>query len=214
MTTTASTLQRTYAHPIPTRRLDPPGSSVPPENSALPGGSGAPGNRGPATEAPHVRPRLRLHREAEVPRRIAALTRGTVSATSDFEGDGQRPDELAGNRQEERQILAIARMVCQATAEVLVGLRQPQQLNQWLDTDVLFKITQRAGVMARYRKALNQGSRRRPPRLQFLSLRAEPVRRGAWEVSVVFADGNRARACAMRLQAHRKRWRVSALELG
>ncbi|GAA1813418.1 hypothetical protein GCM10009771_13980 [Nesterenkonia flava] len=45
-------------------------------------------------------------------------------------------------------------------------------------------------------------------------MRADNVARGVWEVAVIFTDGHRTRACALRLQAHRRRWQVVALELG
>lgn len=152
--------------------------------------------------------RFRLHREAEVPRMMAAL--GTDAAPSAWAQDAQRPDELATLRQERRQIVAISRVVCQAVAEVLAGLRPVAQMSRWLTPEVHDKVRQRGEILARHR----QGSTVYGGPLAFRSIRTTHVRPGIWEVSVVFSDERRTRACAMRLQAHRRRWRISAMELG
>lgn len=124
--------------------------------------------------------------------------------------DAQRPDELATLRQERRQIVAISRVVCQAVAEVLAGLRPATQMSRWLTPQVHDKVRQRGEILARHR----QGSAVHGGRLAFRSVRTTYVRPGVWEVAVVFSDERRTRACAMRLQAHRRRWRISAMELG
>lgn len=160
---------------------------------------------GPAPADPA---RFRLHREAEVPRMAASLS--TDGPSSAFAADAQRPDELATLRQERRQIVAISRVVCQAVAEVLAGLRPVQQMSRWLTPEVHDKVRQRGEILARHR----QGSTVYGGPLTFRSIRTTHVRPGVWEVSVVFSDERRTRACAMRLQAHRRRWRISAMELG
>lgn len=158
------------------------------------------------------RPGFRLQRESELPRLLAAMgVAEDVSAESTASGDGQRPDPLAGQRQERRQIIAIARVVCQATAEVLAGLRPAAQLERWLEVEVQSKVRQRAAITARQ----SAGSTTiRPQALRFRAERALHLRAGVWEVAVVFSDERRTRACALRLQAHRRRWRVVAMELG
>lgn len=174
------------------------------EDSSDAGSSGAAGEQlGPG--------RLRLHREAEIPRLLAAGGIGDqIHAASPEAGDGSRPDELATFRQERRQITAIARVVCQATAEVLAGLRSVQQLSRWLAPEVHDKVRQRGELMARHRS----DSTVQAGPLAFGSIRSTQLRAGVWEVSVVFSDEQRVRACALRLQAHRRRWRVTAMELG
>lgn len=154
---------------------------------------------------------LQLHREADVPRLVAEdgpeARAGSPSAAV---GDGRRPDELATYRQERRQIIAISRMVCQAVAEVLAGLRPAQQLSRWLTPEVHDKVRQRGDLLARHRRdtTVQAGP------LAFGAVRTTRLRTGVWEVSVVFSDDQRVRACALRVQAHRRRWRVSAMELG
>lgn len=156
-------------------------------------------------------PRFRIQRESEVPQLLASMeAEGLLSSSAVRRTDGQRPDELASAQQERRQVIAVARVVCQATAETLLGLRSVSQLRRWLDREVYNKVQQRVAVMARHR----EGATVRPRPLSFRSERAcQPVP-GTWEVSVVFSDEMRTRACAMRLEAHRGRWRVVAMELG
>lgn len=155
--------------------------------------------------------RFILHRETEIPRMVAAL--GSPHAPEEPSGppdQAQRPDELATRRQEHRQIVAISRVVCQAVAEVLAGLRPVQQMSRWLAPEVHDKVRQRGEILARHR----QGTTVCAGPLTFRAVRATHVRTGVWEVAVVFSDERRTRACAMRFQAHRRRWRVSAMELG
>ena len=149
-------------------------------------------------------PRFRLRREAQVPKLLASQGHPVDEA------ELHRPTALAGFHEERRQILAICRVVSQATVETLAGLRSPAQLQRWLEREVHHKVWQRAQLMARRRGATPV----RPTPLKFLSERTTPVRPGVWESALVFDDGNRVRACALRLQAHLRRWRVTALELG
>jgi hypothetical protein len=162
------------------------------------------------TDEVDEQPRLfRIQRESEVPRMLAVM--GECESVADSgAADGRRPDALASERQEHRQVVAVARVVCQATAETLLGLRPVSQLRRWLEAEVYHKVQQRAAIMARHR----EGSTVRPRPLIFRSERACQPRPGCWEVAVVFSDELRTRACAMRLQAHRGRWRVVAMELG
>lgn len=157
------------------------------------------------------RPRFRIQREAEVPRLLASMGADqALSGSTSRPTDGQRPDELANLQQERRQVVAIARVVCQATAETLLGLRPVSQLRRWLDIEVYSKVQERAEIMARHRV----GAMVQPRPLAFRSERTCQAAPGSWEVAVVFSDELRTRACAMRLQAHRGRWRVVAMELG
>ncbi|WP_255316630.1 Rv3235 family protein [Nesterenkonia sp. Act20] len=173
--------------------------------------------------------RYRLRREDEVPallRRLRGAPRGEPQPSSPTEP----PTTLATFREERRQICAISRIVCQVTSEVLLGLRPATQLSRWMDLEVQQKVQERAAVLAEARRspthrrtpaspperaAADRGARvPRPQPLRFGTVRAQRAARGAWEVSVVFGDATRIRACAMRLEAHRRRWRVVAMELG
>lgn len=191
----------------------------------------APRPMGPSATGPsdHDRVRYRLRREDEVPALIRRL-RGDPRGEPQPSKPTEPPTALATFREERRQICAISRIVCQVTSEVLLGLRPANQLNRWMDLDVQQKVQERAAVLADARRGPaghrtpasppeRAGADRgatvpRPQPLRFGTVRAHRAARGAWEVSVVFGDATRIRACAMRLEAHRRRWRVVAMELG
>ena len=140
-----------------------------------------------------------------------------LSAEGHSDGDGKRPTELAGLREEARQISAISRIVSQATLEALAGVRPATQLKRWMEPEVWAKVAERAQLMAETRKSegvSRDGTLPAPRTLQIRRIRTEPVRAGVWEVAIVMSDTKRARACALRFEAHRRRWRVVALELG
>ena len=157
-----------------------------------------------------ARKTFRLQREAELPTDLRRSTPQDVTAESRAQGDGRRPTELATAPEEERQIMAISQIVCQATMEALAGLRPVNQLQRWLETEVYRKVRERVelthDIFAPTLKA--------PRPLAFHQVRTEKNAPGAWEVAVVFGDAQRIRACALRIEAHRRRWRVVALELG
>ncbi|MGJ9405334.1 Rv3235 family protein [Nesterenkonia aurantiaca] len=184
----------------------------------------APGSSGPG-QGSAERGGYRLQREDEVPALMRRL-RGERGTTAERGAPGEPPTTLASYREERRQICAISRIVCQVTTEVLQGLRPAAQLQRWLDPEVQQKVTERARLLTETRRASpgaatgtgNRGAGThtipRPQPLTFGHLRAERLVRGVWEVSVVFGDGKRIRACALRIEAHRRRWRVVAMELG
>ncbi|WP_022871867.1 Rv3235 family protein [Nesterenkonia alba] len=152
---------------------------------------------------------FRLHREAEVPRMLRRMGHPELAAEASEDTDRQRPVELAGFAEERRQIVAVSRVVCQAALETLAGLRPAHQMQRWCAPAIQQKIAQRAELVHH-----TVGGRAQPQRVTFLSVRADRVRATVWEVALVFTDGHRARACALRLQAHRRRWQVVAMELG
>ncbi|WP_146341196.1 Rv3235 family protein [Nesterenkonia sp. NBAIMH1] len=154
--------------------------------------------------------RFRLRREAEVPRLLRAMGYDDPTMLPDGESDGRRPTELASEAEESRQIQAMSKVVCQAALETFAGLRPAHQMERWLAPSVYEKIVARADLVAHMRA----GGGSHSARLQFLSVRPCRVRPGIWEVSVVFADARRVRACALRLEAHRRRWQVTAMEMG
>ncbi|WP_147108491.1 Rv3235 family protein [Nesterenkonia populi] len=154
--------------------------------------------------------RFRLRREADVPRLLRAMGHTDVAVTAEGAADGRRPVELAAEAEEGRQIQAMAKVVCQAAVETFAGLRPAHQMERWLAPAVHEKIVERAELVAHLQP--NPGTR--AARLHFRSVRPCRVRQGVWEVSVVFADARRVRACALRLKAHRRRWQVVAMEMG
>ncbi|MDR8018105.1 Rv3235 family protein [Nesterenkonia aerolata] len=158
-----------------------------------------------------------------------AQTPGAGASTADpgSGADGRRPTALASQREEQRQIMAISRIVCQATLEALAGQRPAGQLQRWLEPSVWAKVAERAELLRHlhttpphHPASLPQTSpqpavpRPAPPAQAVRRLRTAHIAPGSWEVSVVLDDGARTRACALRLQAHRGRWQVCAMELG
>lgn len=164
------------------------------------------------TPAPLVRTRstFRLQREGELASDLRSSTPTDVVAASSARGDGRRPSALATSAEEERQINAIARIVCQATMEALAGLRPVVQLQRWLEAQVYSKVRERVELTHEAQDLAPKA----PRPLAFHQVRTVKVAQGVWECSVVFGDEHRVRACALRLEAHRRRWRVVALELG
>jgi hypothetical protein len=90
-----------------------------------------------------------------------------------------------------------------AAVEVLVGMRPMVQLTRWLTPAV-------QGALASRRPA--PAPRRRRPTVR--SVRVVRVSPTSAEACVVVHDGERVRAAAARLEAHREHWRVTALQVG
>lgn len=135
---------------------------------------------------------------------------------SQADTDGKRPTTLATFQEEKRHVTAIARIVCQATMEAFIGIRPAHQLQRWLDSEVFRKVKQRADLYAGLREQdlLNSTPSTTPRPLTLERTRAEQIRNGVWEVCVLFTHEGRIRACALRLEAHRRKWKVMAFELG
>ncbi|GAB3187688.1 Rv3235 family protein [Nesterenkonia suensis] len=177
----------------------------------------------PETSRPPSPPRrpntFRLQREEEVQRLLERRRADDISASAAADGDRRRPTELATQREERRQVHAVSRLICQATMESLAGVRPVQQLHRWMVPAVYEKVRERSTLMAHARRPSGRGHAASagtapPTRLSLRQIRTQPVESGVWEVSVIFTDETRTRACAMRVEAHRGRWRAVALELG
>lgn len=188
--------------------------------------AGAPGRfTAPAPQAGE--PLLRLDSARPAPQQppsqpgTALSQKGTdtlpLTARGRDDGDRRRPTELAGPREEQRQIMAISGIVCRATLEALEGTRPVLQLQRWMELETWEKVAERTELMAAARRgrgaAENQGTSSSRP-VEVRNMRCARVRPGVWEVAVVLSDELRTRACGLRLEAHRRRWRVVALELG
>lgn len=165
---------------------------------------------------------FQLHREGELPELLRRPGATQLSAEAPQDGDRRRPTDLATHREERRQVIAVSRLICHATMESLAGVRPVQQLQRWLEHTVYQKVRERADLLQRTRRlkagrSEHQGDQSethvRAP-LSLRRIRAHQVAAGVWEVSVIFNEAARTRACALRLEAHRGRWRAIALELG
>jgi hypothetical protein len=112
-------------------------------------------------------------------------------------------------REEERYIRSLARIVALACVEAELGLRPARQLSAWLDLPTYGKMTRRAELARRVRP--DRGVAGAP---QALGSRCCPAGDGIYEASATIRLPDRVRAMALRIERHRDRWKVTALELG
>lgn len=99
--------------------------------------------------------------------------------------------------------------IVRAAVEVLTGSRPTAQLARWLSADLYETVARRAGLALRIKG--------RPTLVRQAVVRRVHLCRlgpGTAEASVVVHDGERVRAAAVRIEAHRGRWRATALEIG
>lgn len=129
-------------------------------------------------------------------------------------GSGDGPDRARGaarerRREEERHIRALAGIVAQACVEAECGLRPARQLAAWLDLPTYEKMVRRSVLAAQARSAA-------APALipRALNARCSQTAEGIYEASATVMVTGRVRAMALRIERHRQRWRVTALELG
>ena len=96
-----------------------------------------------------------------------------------------------------------------AAVEALTGSRPVAQLARWMTGEIYDSLSRRAGLAVRIKG--------RPTLVRqavVRSVRVCEVAPLANEASVVVHDGTRVRAAAVRIEAHRGRWRATALEIG
>jgi hypothetical protein len=90
--------------------------------------------------------------------------------------------------------------------EVLLGARPPAQLARWLTGDLFGSLSRRAIV--------GQSMATAARRVRVVRVHTCTVDEAHHEASVVFHDGRRVRAAAIRIEVYRGRWRATALEIG
>ncbi|MDI3331988.1 MAG: Rv3235 family protein [Micrococcus sp.] len=112
-------------------------------------------------------------------------------------------------REEERHIRSLARIVALACVEAELGLRPARQLSAWLDLPTYGKMARRADLAGRIRPG--RGATGAP---RALGARCCPAGDGIYEASATVQLPDRVRAMALRIERHRDRWKVTALELG
>ncbi|MFC7402034.1 Rv3235 family protein [Citricoccus sp. GCM10030269] len=113
--------------------------------------------------------------------------------------------------EEARHIRSLARVVALACVEAELGLRPARQLSAWLDLSTYGKMVRRADLAQRIRPS-SEGSA--APMPQALGARCCAAGEGVYEASATIQLPDRVRAMALRIEKHRTRWRVTALELG
>ncbi|MEZ5117132.1 MAG: Rv3235 family protein [Candidatus Nanopelagicales bacterium] len=103
----------------------------------------------------------------------------------------------------------VARLA-RAVLEVVSGERPSGQLVRWTSRPVHAELARRAACARRH--PVNQG--RSPMVRQVRSVRVCPVAPGIVEACAVVSGPQRARAVAIRLEAHRGRWLATAVAVG
>ncbi|WP_372594891.1 Rv3235 family protein [Actinotalea sp.] len=118
--------------------------------------------------------------------------------------------------------------VALAAVEVLAGTRPLAQLTRWVTPGLLDQLAGRQRLLAPARArraaevaaAANRAGPRpsAPPapaaRARVRSVRVSRLGPTVAEGTVVLHDGDRVRAAAVRLEVHRRSWRVSVLQIG
>ncbi len=115
-------------------------------------------------------------------------------------------------------------VIVNAALESLLGIRPMHQLIDWVTPEVYEQLTARAQVRATRRPIPGSrtpgsaggraGAGTPQKRTQIITTRVVRVSAVAAEATVIIHDGNRPRAAALRVEEHRGRWRVCALEIG
>lgn len=100
----------------------------------------------------------------------------------------------------------VVRSIAAAAVEVLNGHRSVRQLQRWLAPHIYMALAQRAGIAARCGKRISLPARVISSRTCFPT----PF---VCEAAVVVWDVNRPRACTIRMEIHRGRWRANALDV-
>lgn len=93
-----------------------------------------------------------------------------------------------------------------AAVEVLNGHRSIRQLQKWLAPHTYIALAQRAGLASRCGKRTSLPAR-------VISSRTCFPRPAVCEAAIVVWDVNRPRACTIRMEMHRGRWRANALDV-
>ncbi|ROR73749.1 Rv3235 family protein [Bogoriella caseilytica] len=94
------------------------------------------------------------------------------------------------------------------TVEVLQGLRPAGQLMRWLTPPLYDRVAHQAAPPER------RPRHRLPRRATVRRVRVCEVSPGVVEAAVILHDGAHLRAAAVRLEARRTRWCVTALQIG
>ena len=101
--------------------------------------------------------------------------------------------------------------ITRAIVEVAHGERPPAQLTRWVAKSQLSLLAARGRSFARHPAARSQGSTSRLRRIR--GVRCCRVAPGIVEASAVVVGAQRSSAVAIRLQAYRGRWVVTAVEM-
>lgn len=101
--------------------------------------------------------------------------------------------------------------IARAIVEVAHGERPPAQLSRWVTKPQLSLLAARGRSFARHPASRTQGSTSRLRRIR--GVRCCRISPGIVEASAVIVGAQRSSALALRLQAYRGRWVVTAVEM-
>lgn len=169
-----------------------------------PGGTGAPQGAPahPGTRPSWDRVRFAVGIAPAPPSTMPATARGSVVLTVPVPPREDSPSPLP-------EPAPWAGAVVLGAVEALVGLRPPNQLARLLAPELYGPLARRARLAER---VVGRPSRAR--RTQVRRVRVCRIDPRTVEAAVVVHDGDRVRGAAVRLEAHRGRWRATALEIG
>lgn len=119
--------------------------------------------------------------------------------------EGRRQRRL----EQERHIRSLAGIVAQACVEAELGLRPARQLSAWLDLPTYGKMMRRAELAERTRT--DRSATASPRTIQARCCEITPA---LYEASATVHTAGRVRALALRIELHRSRWKVTAVEMG
>ncbi|MDI9587737.1 MAG: Rv3235 family protein [Gleimia sp.] len=100
------------------------------------------------------------------------------------------------------------RSIALAVVETLSGQRYPTQLERWVTPDLYEAIERRVALAERL-----DGPANRTPRAKALSSRTCHVNDQVAETTHVITQGKQVRAVSVRLEARRRQWMATALEI-
>lgn len=217
-TTTTATL--TPAAPAGSVRVSAPPRPAAPRGRPSPGTRPTPTRPGPPRLLlpPLVDPvgtRLPAVREADVPVRSVVTSPVTDVPRTAWGADPSRRRSTSLPREPHPASSgatlpdpeAACSVIALAAVELLAGRRSPAQLLRWVTPELYDRLVAQA-LPADLRQVLGS----RPVRVvRTVCCRLDE---STTEASVVLHDGTRVRAAAVRVQAHRGRWRATALEIG
>lgn len=173
------------------KKASPPKSAPARPRAATP----APNKAIPATPASSTYDRIALH----------AVSNSKSLTAAFFEEEA--PPLIPAKKPRPNARKFAAQITIQAI-EILQGKRPLRQLQTWLNPQVYQALARRASLGMRI-----FGKAERCPLPRLRRVRACYPRPGVAEVCVIVHDGIKMRAAALRLEARRENWQVTALEI-
>ncbi|MFM1916826.1 MAG: hypothetical protein RJB01_341 [Actinomycetota bacterium] len=178
-------------------------SSHAPGLRLVPGGGQAPAEQLALPLQWHIAPGVPAHPSAEIHSIVDPFA--DVPDEDSAESDTEL---LAGSMPDPKSWTA---QIARAIYEVAHGERPPSQLHKWVTRPQVAKLAARGQSFRRHPATKSRGSTSRLRRIR--GVRCCYVAPGLVEACAVIEGTTRSSAMALRLQAHRGRWIVTAVEM-